>query len=289
METVAKPGTCIPGMPLPLQPRESLLGANGGVLDDRMRVFKLGDQHVGARQRTHGCCACPSYRLSSTAVPYVLATALAEALPALGIVELQKAVHERTLKVGQVVGIEQKFDFRRAKERDKAGDKPVDFRAQLNTDSAIVLSGSFNSIRFTAASASGNLTGCKPAYLVGTITGSDRDRIELRPAFVGIRSFIEEEEPSGYGVTSNRRIYPSQVDQFEGVDFRSLVGTEDLKALLEVPEETVKITFAAMIGEVMSIRTGVASGPTSTPHACRLRGGNYPAPGYSRGRGIRTL
>ncbi len=187
--------------------------------------------------------------IPSAIAPYILATTLAEALPVLGVGELQKAVYERTLKAGQVVGVEQTFLFRRAKERDKPADKPVDFHAQLNTDTATTLSGSFNSTRFTAASASGNLSGRKHAYLIGTVISWDSNKIELRPAFVGIRSFIEDEEVVSYGGTSNRRTYPGQVDQFTTVDFGSSVSADELKAVLSVPEEAVKTSFAAMIGE----------------------------------------
>lgn len=183
------------------------------------------------------------------AVPHILATALAEALPVLGIAELQKLVHEGTLHVGQVVGIEQSFHFRRAKERDNPGDKPVDFHAKLNTDDAVVVSGTFNSARFATASAAGNLSGRKPAYLIGTITTWDGANIELRPAFAGIRSVIEDESLASYGITAKRRVYPSEVDQFAQADFRSLVSPNDLQAILTTSEEIVKTAFATIIGE----------------------------------------
>ncbi|WP_261566798.1 hypothetical protein [Frankia gtarii] len=183
------------------------------------------------------------------AVPYVLASAIAEALPSLGVNELQKAVHEQALHVGQVVGIEQDFDFWRAKERDRPGDKPVDFQARLNTDDATIVAGNFNSARLVSASASGNLSGRKSAYLIGTVIGWDGATIKLRPAFVGVRSFIEDEELAAYGITSKRRIYPSQIDQFANVEFGRLVSSDELEAVLTVPEEVVKTTFASILGE----------------------------------------
>jgi len=182
-------------------------------------------------------------------MPHILATALAEALAAIGIEELQKLVHERTLQVGQVIGIEQTFYFRRAKERDRTGDKPVDFHATLNTDNSVTVAGTFNSARLVTASAAGNLSGRKPAYLVGTVTAWDGANIELRPAFAGIRSLIEDEDLAAYGITSKRRIYPSEVDQFARADFRSLVTPNELQTLLATSEESVKTALAAIIGE----------------------------------------
>ena len=182
-------------------------------------------------------------------VQHVLATALAEALPALGIAELQMLVHEETLRVGQVVGIEQAFNFRRAKERDRPGDKPVDFHGTLNTNNAVVVAGSFNSARFATASASGNLSGHKPAYLIGTIIAWDGTKVELRTAFAGVRSLVCDEGPDAYGSGSKRRVYPSEVDQFAAADFRTPVGPDHLRAVLATSEETVKTTFAAIVGE----------------------------------------
>ncbi|NIL43488.1 hypothetical protein HCB17_21890 [Salinispora arenicola] len=183
------------------------------------------------------------------ATPHALATALAEALPALGIGELQKVLHERTLHVGQVVGIEQAFYFRRARERDRTGDKPVDFHATLNTDENVTISGTFNSSRLVVQSAAGNLSGRKPAYLIGTVTAWDGVNIELRPAFAGVRSFIEDEELATYGIASKRRVYPNEVDQFAGADFRRPANQNDLHALLATSEEAVKNAFASIIGE----------------------------------------
>ncbi|NMO53432.1 hypothetical protein HH310_19855 [Actinoplanes sp. TBRC 11911] len=182
--------------------------------------------------------------------PYALAAALAEALPMLGIAELQKLVHEQQLRIGQIVGIEQTLTFRRAKERDQAGDKPVDFHATLNTDDSVTVHGSFNSSRLVADSAAGQLIGSRPVYVVGTVIAFDRSHIELRPAFVGVRSFIEDDELAAYGFTPSRRVYPADVDQFAAANFRSPVTQQDLDALLATPEETVKRTLAAIIGEL---------------------------------------
>jgi hypothetical protein len=182
--------------------------------------------------------------------PYALATALAEVLPVLGIEELQKLVHEQQLRKGQVVGVEQTFQFRRAKDRDQAGDKPIDFHATLNTDDGVTVLGSFNSSRLVAESAAGQLKGNRSAYLVGTVTAFDGSHVELRPAFVGVRSFIEDEELVAYGITSSRRVYPADVDQFAAADFRRPARQQNLNALLATPEETVKNALAATIGEL---------------------------------------
>ena len=76
------------------------------------------------------------------ALPYVLAAELAEALPALGISELARCVLEQDLHVGRVVGAELEFTFRRARDDDAPGFKPVDFTAVLDAGEPIHVTGS---------------------------------------------------------------------------------------------------------------------------------------------------
>ncbi|MFC0030108.1 hypothetical protein ACFFMM_11305 [Micromonospora chaiyaphumensis] len=213
-------------------------------LHQEQLIGLLGTERAAfALERTSRSISLP------VATPHALAAALAEALPALGIGELQKVLHERTLHVGQVVGIEQAFNFRRARERDRTGDKPVDFHARLNTDENVTISGTFNSSRLVVQSAAGNLSGRRPAYIIGTVTAWDGVNLELRPAFAGVRSLIEDEELAVYGIASKRRVYPDEVDQFAGADFHRPANQNDLHALLATSEEAVKNAFASIIGE----------------------------------------
>ncbi|MFE2615323.1 hypothetical protein ACFXA2_17070 [Micromonospora chalcea] len=181
--------------------------------------------------------------------PHSLATALGEALPQLGIGELQNAIHADGVQLGQVVGIEQEFDFRRAKERDCPGDMPIDFTARLNTDAETTIRGTFNAARLAADSSAGNVTGRKHAYIIGTVTARDRTMVHLRPVFVGIRSYVQDDESALFGISSPRRVYPSEVDQFRHINFAEPCTSSDLQKLEQTPEEVVKNSIAVLLGE----------------------------------------
>src|SRR5258708_4896396 len=75
---------------------------------------------------------------------FALAGALAAILSNSGIVELQRDLYKASLNEGQVVGIQQAFYFRRARERNRPGDKPIDFHAKLNTDGGVEVKGTLN-------------------------------------------------------------------------------------------------------------------------------------------------
>lgn len=204
---------------------------------------------IGPQRTASALARVASRDNPEAAAPYVLAGALAEALPVLGISELLKSLHEQLIHVGRVVGIELELTFQRARGRDAPGVKPVDFAAAIDADEPLLLAGSFNSARMASASAVGNLTGRRRVYLIGTITDLSEARIEIRPAFIGIRSFIEDEDPASGEMNLGLRIYPSEIGQFGGVDFRCPVTPAELKAVLAVPEEKVKNTIADLIGE----------------------------------------
>lgn len=203
----------------------------------------LGDQRTGAARARAARRSDPE-----RALPYVLAAELAEALPALGISELARCVLEQDLHVGRVVGAELEFTFRRARDGDAPGVKPVDFTAVLDAGEPIHVTGSFNSSRTASSSATGSLTGSRRAYLIGTVTDCGAARIELRPAFIGIRSFLDE-DPAAGRMAPGLRVYPSEIGQFSGIDFTCTVTKAELAAIRKVPEETVKNAFAGLIGE----------------------------------------
>jgi len=181
------------------------------------------------------------------ALPYVLATELAEALPALKIGELARCALEQDLRAGQVVGAELEFTFRRDRDRDAPGFKPVSFTAALDAGEPVRVTGTFNSARTASSSATGSLTGNRRAYLIGTVTDLAAERIELRPVFIGIRSFIDD--LAAGSPAPGLRVYPSDIGQFSGIDFARPVSEAELKAVLRVPEDTVKRAFAGLIGE----------------------------------------
>ena len=182
------------------------------------------------------------------ALPYVLATELAEALPVLGIAELARCALQQDVRAGQVVGAELEFAFRRDRDRDAPGFKPVSFTAVLDAGEPVCVTGTFNSARTASSSATGSLTGSRRAYLIGTVTDLAAERIELRPVFIGIRSFVDDDLAAG-GPAPGLRVYPSDIGQFSGIDFASPLTEAELEAVLRVPEDTVKRAFAGLIGE----------------------------------------
>src|ERR1700722_7084696 len=85
-------------------------------------------QSLLGEQRTESAWARAARRNDpKAALPYVLATELAEALPALGIGELARYILEQDLHVGQVVGTELEFTFQRDRDHDSPGFKPINF------------------------------------------------------------------------------------------------------------------------------------------------------------------
>jgi hypothetical protein len=182
------------------------------------------------------------------ALPYVLAAELAQALSSLGIGELARRVLERDLRAGQVVGTDLQFEFQRDRDRDAPGFKPASFTAVLDAGEPMRVTGTFNAARIASSSASGSLAGNRRVYLIGTVTNLSAEQVELRPVFIGIRSFVDDDLPAGASVP-RARVYPSDIGQFSGVDFASPFAEAEGEAVLRVPEDTVKRAFAELLGE----------------------------------------
>jgi hypothetical protein len=181
-------------------------------------------------------------------MPYVLAAELAQALSSLGIGELARRVLERDLRAGQVVGTELQFEFQRDRDRDAPGFKPASFTAVLDAAEPMSVTGTFNAARTASSSASGSLTGNRRVYLIGTVTNLSAEQVELRPVFIGTRSFVDDDLPAGASA-SGARVYPSDIGQFSGIDFASPFAEVESEAVLRVPEDTVKRAFAELLGE----------------------------------------
>jgi hypothetical protein len=203
----------------------------------------LGDQRTESARERAARRSDPA-----AALPYVLASELAEALPALGIGELARCVLEQDVCSGQVIGAELEFAFQRDRDHDAPGFKPVNFTAVLDAGEPVRVAGTFNSARTASSSATGSLAGSRRAYLIGTVTDLAAERIELRPVFIGIRSFVDDNLAAG-GLAPGLRVYPSDIGQFSGIDFACPVSKAELDAVLHVPEEKVKRAFAGLIGE----------------------------------------
>lgn len=206
-------------------------------------------QSLLGEQRTESARAQAARRSDpKAALPYVLATELAEALSSLGVGELARCVLEQNLRAGQVVGAELEFAFQRDRDHDVPGFKPVSFTAMLDAGEPVRVAGTFNSARTASSSATGSLAGRRRVYLIGTVTDLTAERIELRPVFIGIRSFVDDNLVAE-GLAPGLRVYPGDIGQFDGIDFASPLAQAELEAVLRVPEDTVKRAFAGLIGE----------------------------------------
>lgn len=206
-------------------------------------------QSLLGEQRTDSARARAARRSEpEAALPYVLATELAEALSSLGVRELARCVLEQDLRTGQVVGAELEFAFQRDRDHDAPGFKPVSFTAVLDAGEAVSVTGTFNSARTASSSATGSLVGERRAYLIGTVTNLSAAHIELRPVFIGIRSFVEDHLAAG-GPAPGARVYPGDIGQFSGIDFASPLTEAEGEAVLCVSEDVVKHAFAGLLGE----------------------------------------
>lgn len=203
-------------------------------------------QSLLGEQRTESARARAARRSDpAAALPYALASELAAALPALGISDLARCVLEQNVCSGQVIGAELEFAFQRDRDHDAPGFKPTKFTALLDV---VHVGGTFNSARTASSSATASLTGNRRAYLIGTVTDLTTERIEIRPVFIGIRSFVDD-DVAVEGPAPGLRVYPSDIGQFSGIDFTSPLTQAELDAVLQVPEQKVKHAFAGLIGE----------------------------------------
>ncbi|WP_405884469.1 hypothetical protein OG747_41390 [Streptomyces sp. NBC_01384] len=228
------------------------------------------------------------------ALPYVLATELADALSSLGVGELARCVLGQGLRTGQIVGAELEFVFQRDRDHDAPGFKPVRFTAVLDADKPVHVTGTFNSARTASSSATGSLAGNRRAYLIGTVTNLSAAQIEIRPVFIGVRSFVDGRLAAG-GPAPGARVYPGDIGQFSGIDFASPLTETEREAVLSVPEDTVKHAFARLIGESYVPKDW--GGERSDLYTSRVfaRGHQMSAawlfkgPGYPRAMDIRAL
>ncbi|MEU9914762.1 hypothetical protein [Streptomyces sp. NPDC051001] len=206
-------------------------------------------QSLLGEQRTESARARAARRSEpEAALPYVLATELAEVLSSLGVRELARCLLEQDLRAGQIIGAELEFTFQRDREHDAPGFKPVSFTAVVDAGEPVRVTGTFNSARTASSSAAGSLAGSRRAYLIGTVTSLSAAQIELRPVFIGIRSFIDNHAAVELPAPG-ARVYPSDIGQFSGIDFASPLTEAEREAVLRVPEEGVKHAFAGLIGE----------------------------------------
>ncbi|MFE7128282.1 hypothetical protein [Streptomyces sp. NPDC057617] len=252
-------------------------------------------QSLLGEQRTESAQARAARRSDpEAALPYVLATELADALSSLGVSELARCVLGQDLRTGQIVGAELEFVFQRDRDHDAPGFKPVRFTSVLDAGKPVHVTGTFNSARTASSSATGSLAGNRRAYLIGTVTNLSAAQIEIRPVFIGVRSFVDGHLAAG-GPAPGARVYPGDIGQFSGIDFASPLTEAEREAVLSVPEDAVKHAFARLIGESYVPKDW--GGERSDLYTSRVfaRGHQMSAawlfkgPGYPRAMDIRAL
>lgn len=165
-----------------------------------------------------------------------LAHLLRDAPPA----ELQRLLLTSPPTSGQLVAVEQAFYFKRRAKSDF-----IDIHADLNTDAQRRLEGVVDASRFPFSSTSEHLRKRNNIFLVATVNNVEGHTIRLRPLFIGHRTWLEG---TAAWTPGERRVYPSQVDQFSRTDWRRALAQDEATKINEMPESVVKNALAEIIG-----------------------------------------
>jgi hypothetical protein len=114
-------------------------------------------------------------------------------------------------------------------------------------DHTVRVSGTFNPARLTCNSSNSELSGNRTQFVLASISELAEHHVELRPIVIATRLYGPEE--TEWHPQEWQRVLPSQLDQFAMVDWDMPLVPDDLKAMKDVPERTVKEVLARMIGE----------------------------------------
>lgn len=181
---------------------------------------------------------------------YVLTTAVEQFLVESPVPELAREHLLGTLEQGQVVGIQQEFFFKRVRDR-RLGQR-IEMHAPLATDRSVKVTAWLNPEHMVSPSSNVLLSGRSRAYAVAHVLKVSREQIELRPILVGHR-FTRPlaAGPSGpaLALTSDRRVFPKDVQEFQEVRHCPKPEGGAYKILRRIPEEQVKHWFAEIVGE----------------------------------------
>ncbi len=180
--------------------------------------------------------------------------ALARAFAQLKPASLAVAHAEQTLDVGQLVWLEQRFYFKgvgTAIDDLSAGRRGrASFKAPLATNSTVSVIGSYNARYLTSDTSAGELTGASRQFVLGYVKTLSAEEVELRPILIANRWGRGSTYPGlGFVETEPLHVWPSLVDQFDGVDWAMRLSRADLDRLKDVSEEQLKIWLAGVLGE----------------------------------------
>lgn len=214
-------------------------------LEILIRVLGIGgaeaDRLYGLHEANRG-----SYRAGQ--VPNYLTEQLEANLVALGVEDLQRGLVRGSLREGDMVSIQQAFYCRR--QRSESGAKMILMHGKLNTDNNVTLEMTVDPARLVSDSAHDHLSRRIGVYAIGIISSLERDRITLRPAFIGWQS-LGITASSSYVLTGNEThyIHPVRIDQFSDVDFSRPLSRAELDRMAECAESQVKASILEILSE----------------------------------------
>jgi len=161
-------------------------------------------------------------------------------------------LHER-LALGQLVWLDQAIAFKgvgAALKKVREGSQGrASFSARLATKSETRVVGSYDAAKLTCNSAPGQLSGTKRQFILGYISELSDDEIGLRPIVIATRWLKPPTSRFSRLSTDDAHLWPASVDQFAEVDFRKRLSASDLNVLRDVPEQSIKESFADILGE----------------------------------------
>lgn len=159
--------------------------------------------------------------------------------------ELAECVIAGDLQVGEMVTLTQNFYIRRASEQEGR------FRTGLDTDRGISVEGRFSTSWLIGSTGQSETFGHKRLSMLAYVDSVDLNsaespKIALRPVFIGWRLLTVDGWRAD--IDDRREMWAQQIDQFAGVEGVE-AASKDLRAVSRMPEEEVKQSFAAIIGE----------------------------------------
>jgi hypothetical protein len=141
---------------------------------------------------------------------------------------------------------------------------------------------------YTTASAPGEMSGKKRLFLVGRITDCETNNMRAQTYIIG---HLHEEERKGAPSVDHfgrlpwqMEVFPLLIDNFAALETQRMPSPAELNRLLTIPESEIKASFAAIIGEPSSPRTGEERSRISSLRRCASTEKQFQQPSLSRVR-----
>lgn len=151
------------------------------------------------------------------------------------------------IKVGDLVWFEDDVWFKDVARAYEAGDDPegAKFHWKVDVGRNVKVAGHFNASHLTSTTSLSVLTRRETVFILGYVTRVTDTDVGLRPVIIAHRG---KRHHAGF-VDTNRRIWPEQVDQFEGVDFSSKPSRSELNLLRHFSEADTKKALLEILGD----------------------------------------